>query len=46
MDRPGQEESIVHLDASGKILFERKYKDIIDVFAQLNDKEVIVLNVP
>lgn len=45
MDKPCQEESIVHFDASGKILFERKYDDIIDMFGQMNEKEVIVLNV-
>jgi len=38
MDKPGSEESIVHTDASGKILFERRYKDIIDFFGQINDK--------
>ena len=46
MDKPSQEESIVHLDKNGKILFERTYKDIIDFFGMMNDKEVIVLNVP
>ena len=46
MDKPGSEESIVHTDANGKILYERRYKDIIDFFGQINDKEVIVCNVP
>jgi len=46
MDKPCQEESIVHFDASGKILYERKYNDIIDMFGQMNEKEVIVLDVP
>ena len=46
MDKPCQEESIVHFDANGHTLYERKYNDIIDMFGQMNDKEVIVLNVP
>ena len=46
IDKSSQEESIVHFDKNGKILFERKYKDIIDFFGQMNEKEVIVLNVP
>jgi hypothetical protein len=45
MDKPCQEETIVHFDASGNILFERKYNDIIDMFGQMNEKEVIVLDV-
>ena len=46
MDKPGVEESIVHLDGSGKELYVRKYNDIIDTFGMINEKEVIVLNVP
>jgi len=46
MDAPCKQESIVHFNADGKILYERKYEDIIDVFGQMNDKEVIVLNIP
>ena len=38
MDKPGAQESIVHCDASGKILFEKTYSDIIDFFGQVNDK--------
>jgi hypothetical protein len=45
LDRPGAAESIVQYDANGKIVYERKYEDIIDFFAMMNDKEVIVLNV-
>lgn len=46
IDKPGKEESIVHLDTNGKILFEKKYNDIINYFGMVNDREVIVLNVP
>lgn len=46
LDKPCQEESIVHFNKEGKILYERKYNDIIDTFGQMNDKEIIVLNVP
>ena len=46
VDRPGQEESIVHLDQKGTILWEHQYKDIINFFGMINEKEVIVLNVP
>lgn len=46
MDKPSEQESIVHLAADGHILFEKTYNDIIDFFGQLNDKEVIVCNVP
>lgn len=45
LDKPGEKESIVHLDKSGKIIWERNYDDIIDFFAMINEKEVIVLNV-
>lgn len=43
---PGADESIVHVDANGKILFEHKYPDIINFFGMLNDREVIVMYVP
>ena len=46
MDAPGERESIVHVDADGKVLFSHTYKDIINFFGQLNEKEVIVFNVP
>ena len=36
----------MHFDASGNILFEYTYNDLIASFGQMNDKEVIVLNVP
>ena len=45
LDKPGEKESIVHLDKTGKILWEKTYDDIIDFFGMMNDKEVIVLNV-
>lgn len=38
VDRPGQEESIVHFDAQGKIKWEYQYKDIINTFGMLNDR--------
>lgn len=38
MDKPCQEESIVHFDANGTILYERRYNDIIDMFGQINEK--------
>jgi len=46
MDKPGEDESIVHIDAKGKVLWSHTYKDIINLFGMLNDKEVIVLDVP
>jgi len=46
MDKPGEDESIVHIDQNGKVLWSRTYKDIINLFGQMNDKEVIVLDVP
>lgn len=46
MDKPCQQESIVHFDAQGKILYEHTYDDVIDTFGQINYKEVIVLDIP
>lgn len=46
MDQPNQKETLVHLNDKGEILWERTYNDVIDVFVTMNDKEVIVLNVP
>ena len=46
LDRPGYEESIVHFDSNGKILWQHQYPDCIDFFGMLNDREIIVLNVP
>jgi hypothetical protein len=45
VDVPGCKESIVHMDAQGKILYERNYEDIIDFFGMMKNDEVIVLNV-
>lgn len=46
MINPGADESIVHVDKYGQILFERKYDDIINFFGMLKDDEVIVMDVP
>ncbi len=46
MDKPSQVETIVHINAEGKILWEHSYNDIIDMFGMMTDREVIVLNVP
>ncbi len=46
MDKPCQQESIVHFNVSGKILFEKTYNTTIDFFGMLREDEVIVLNVP
>ena len=46
MDEPCQIETIVHFNAEGKSLWEHSYNDIIDMFGMMNDREVIVLNVP
>ena len=46
MDKPGEQQSLVHTDGDGKILFSKTYGDIIDFFGQINDKEVIICNVP
>lgn len=35
---PGADESIVHVDADGKVLFKKKYPDIINFFAMLNER--------
>jgi hypothetical protein len=43
---PGADESIVHVDVDGKVLFEHKYPDIINFFGMLNEREVIVMYVP
>ena len=43
---PGGEESIIHIDANGKFLFEHRYQDIINFFQMPNDREVIILDVP
>lgn len=42
----GADESIVHVDVDGKVLFEHKYPDIINFFGMLNEREVIVMYVP
>lgn len=46
VDHPGARESIVHADAEGHILFEHAYPEVINEFGMLNEREVIVLNVP
>lgn len=46
VDKPCQQESIVHIDSKGNILWEQSYSDVIDFFAMPTEKEVIVLNVP
>ena len=43
---PGLTESIVHVDAAGSILWEYKYPDIINMFVMLDEREVVVMNVP
>lgn len=43
---PGADESIVHVDAEGKVLFEKRYPDIINFFGMLNEREVILMYVP
>ena len=44
--KPGETESIVHVDADGSILWEYKYPDIINWFVMLNEREIVVMNVP
>ncbi len=46
VDHPGAQESIVHLNAAGQILYEHQYADIINFFGQVNDREVIVFDQP
>ncbi len=36
-DLPGRQESIVHFDVNGKILFERTYNAIIDFFGMMRE---------
>jgi len=36
--KPGQDESIVHVDKEGNILYEKIYPDIIDTFAMINER--------
>lgn len=35
----------MHIDSSGKVLWERTYKESLDTFGMFNEREVIVLNV-
>ena len=44
--KPGETESIVHVNGEGEILFEHKYEDIINDFGMINEREVIVMDVP
>ena len=36
---------MVHVDGTGKSLWERKYQDSVDTFGMFNEREVIVMNV-
>ena len=38
------EEKLVHIDAKGKVLWDKSYKDAIDTFGFFKDSEVIVMN--
>jgi hypothetical protein len=44
--KPGEDEGIVHMDANGKFLFQHSYPHVINHFQMINEKEVIVLDVP
>ena len=46
VDKPGESESIIHVDGAGNILFEHHYDDIINYFGMINEREVIVMDVP
>lgn len=39
------EDYLVHMDTSGKILFQVDFKDFVDTLTMLNDREVGVLRV-
>lgn len=46
VEKPGEEESLIHLGQEGEVLFKKTYPDIINLFAMPTERDVIVLDVP
>ena len=46
VNKPGESQSLVHVDCDGIVLFQFAYDDIINQFGMLSEREFIVLDVP